>query len=152
MSGRRVVKKKNDEAQMGLLDTQAVIQIMPDANVIKIGGKIFIDRGGAPVFLFFLSSRRRHTRSLRDWSSDVCSSDLDRVLARHGRLVLGECWPELALVGCWLGGSAGIQARHLTEHVDPRVARRDLGFVASEGRLTIPLEDGTAAGVLAVHA
>src|SRR5699024_11438407 len=25
---------------------------------------------------FFLSSRRRHTRSKRDWSSDVCSSDL----------------------------------------------------------------------------
>src|SRR6266496_4247205 len=28
-------------------------------------------------FFFFFSSRRRHTRSLRDWSSDVCSSDLD---------------------------------------------------------------------------
>src|SRR6266496_386086 len=30
-------------------------------------------------FFFFFSSRRRHTRSLRDWSSDVCSSDLARV-------------------------------------------------------------------------
>src|SRR5206468_8029125 len=28
------------------------------------------------VFFFFFSSRRRHTRSDRDWSSDVCSSDL----------------------------------------------------------------------------
>src|SRR5699024_12107763 len=27
-------------------------------------------------YLFFFSSRRRHTRSKRDWSSDVCSSDL----------------------------------------------------------------------------
>src|SRR5437868_14715142 len=27
-------------------------------------------------FVFFFSSRRRHTRSKRDWSSDVCSSDL----------------------------------------------------------------------------
>src|SRR5699024_12095122 len=27
--------------------------------------------------IFFFSSRRRHTRSKRDWSSDVCSSDLD---------------------------------------------------------------------------
>src|SRR2546429_5992406 len=26
---------------------------------------------------FFFSSRRRHTRCSRDWSSDVCSSDLD---------------------------------------------------------------------------
>src|SRR5699024_5934535 len=29
-----------------------------------------------PIYLFFFSSRRRHTRSKRDWSSDVCSSDL----------------------------------------------------------------------------
>src|SRR5207247_6480009 len=29
---------------------------------------------------FFFSSRRRHTRSTRDWSSDVCSSDLLRSL------------------------------------------------------------------------
>src|SRR5438034_8025951 len=28
------------------------------------------------TFYFFFSSRRRHTRSLCDWSSDVCSSDL----------------------------------------------------------------------------
>src|SRR5438034_3255639 len=28
------------------------------------------------VIFFFFSSRRRHTRSLCDWSSDVCSSDL----------------------------------------------------------------------------
>src|SRR3712207_8537836 len=27
-------------------------------------------------FIFFFSSRRRHTRYWRDWSSDVCSSDL----------------------------------------------------------------------------
>src|SRR5699024_12201538 len=27
--------------------------------------------------IFFFSSRRRHTSSKRDWSSDVCSSDLD---------------------------------------------------------------------------
>src|SRR3712207_8280743 len=28
------------------------------------------------MFVFFFSSRRRHTRYWRDWSSDVCSSDL----------------------------------------------------------------------------
>src|SRR5947207_15900918 len=30
------------------------------------------------MVFFFFSSRRRHTRSLCDWSSDVCSSDLAR--------------------------------------------------------------------------
>src|SRR5699024_12079775 len=36
---------------------------------------------------FFLSSRRRHTRSKRDWSSDVCSSDLNDVNKRWEDLV-----------------------------------------------------------------
>src|SRR6266852_8561198 len=34
------------------------------------------------VVLFFFSSRRRHTRCYRDWSSDVCSSDLGGVFFR----------------------------------------------------------------------
>src|SRR5699024_11420217 len=34
---------------------------------------------------FFFSSRRRHTRSKRDWSSDVCSSDLD--LINRGEII-----------------------------------------------------------------
>src|SRR5260221_9561743 len=33
------------------------------------------------ILFFFFSSRRRHTRSLCDWSSDVCSSDLHPKLA-----------------------------------------------------------------------
>src|SRR5947199_127237 len=35
-----------------------------------------IDDDGAELRSFFFSSRRRHTRCLSDWSSDVCSSDL----------------------------------------------------------------------------
>src|SRR5699024_11500125 len=37
--------------------------------------------------VFFFSSRRRHTRSKRDWSSDVCSSDLSNGLLIFIRLV-----------------------------------------------------------------
>src|SRR5690349_22345898 len=42
------------------------------------------------LFCFFFSSRRRHTRSLRDWSSDVCSSDLAFEAAERGTLFLDE--------------------------------------------------------------
>src|SRR5438105_5091519 len=38
---------------------------------------------------FFFSSRRRHTRSTRDWSSDVCSSDLDAGRIGVGAQALG---------------------------------------------------------------
>src|SRR6266403_1323124 len=63
------------------------------------------------MFFFFFSSRRRHTRSLRDWSSDVCSSDLDYPrLQRDWEVILTaqvEKWtgqiervtPKLEIVG-----------------------------------------------------
>src|SRR5215213_4336717 len=35
------------------------------------------------MFFFFFSSRRRHTRLVSDWSSDVCSSDLQAVKAGY---------------------------------------------------------------------
>src|SRR2546429_5967086 len=35
----------------------------------------------AAASIFFLSSRRRHTRCSRDWSSDVCSSDLNIIVS-----------------------------------------------------------------------
>src|SRR6266852_5754484 len=38
---------------------------------------------------FFLSSRSRHTRCYRDWSSDVCSSDLVEIDHRQGSLLYG---------------------------------------------------------------
>src|SRR3712207_1379216 len=43
------------------------------------------------VIVFFFSSRRRHTRYWRDWSSDVCSSDLHlyNVAARDGTVIGG---------------------------------------------------------------
>src|SRR2546429_1183046 len=37
--------------------------------------------------LFFFTSRRRHTRCSRDWSSDVCSSDLGKDAGKSGRVL-----------------------------------------------------------------
>src|SRR5699024_11799363 len=59
-----------------------------------------------PAALFFFSSRRRHTRSKRDWSSDVCSSDL----ALFGREValcdagvgLGKTYAYLVAAILWM--------------------------------------------------
>src|SRR5258707_3872825 len=39
------------------------------------------------LYFFFFSSRRRHTRYWRDWSSDVCSSDLKAEPAGDGGVV-----------------------------------------------------------------
>src|SRR5205807_3312697 len=57
-------------------------------------------------YFFFFSSRRRHTRLQGDWSSDVCSSDLNRPISKDGerlmnrRVVAGLPGLALALAGC----------------------------------------------------
>src|SRR5690606_39276544 len=47
------------------------------------------------LLCFFFSSRRRHTRFSRDWSSDVCSSDLFKIeggfLRKRVRSFITEC-------------------------------------------------------------
>src|SRR5262245_62674374 len=54
------------------------------------------------VFIFFFSSRRRHTRCLSDWSSDVCSSDLRRPGA------LAESRRGLPAVAAGVGAEDGV--------------------------------------------
>src|SRR3712207_6966731 len=59
------------------------------------------------LFFFFFSSRRRHTRYWRDWSSDVCSSDLDF-----------DRMPNLFVIGAAKAGTTALYD-YLTQH--PRV-------------------------------
>src|SRR2546429_4023088 len=58
-------------------------------------------------FLFFFSSRRRHTRCSRDWSSDVCSSDLQQLPEEYLDLLrepyLKKDGRQAALLGIPLG-------------------------------------------------
>src|SRR2546421_7266720 len=54
------------------------------------------------LFFFFFSSRRRHTRSDRDWSSDVCSSDLQAFPWLVHSEVLHYGYALIMLVGIWM--------------------------------------------------
>src|SRR2546430_3185280 len=49
-------------------------------------------------FLFFFSSRRRHTRFDCDWSSDVCSSDLSLLLRASYVAERAPIWPQKAVI------------------------------------------------------
>jgi hypothetical protein len=74
---------------------------------------------------------------------------LEYVRDETGGLKPRDAWGYLELIGCWLGGSAGLQVPQLKAAYGD-VALRDLGWLASEGRMSLPLSDGTAAGVLAL--
>src|SRR2546429_7350381 len=59
---------------------------------------------------FFFSSRRRHTRCSRDWSSDVCSSDLQAPSSTFLPCILGALCP-IAPTG--LAASCGVGTSRL---------------------------------------
>src|SRR2546430_4283855 len=57
------------------------------------------------LVFFFFSSRRRHTRFDCDWSSDVCSSDLDRFV-KPRRVLAVLAASELCGMAPWFSASA----------------------------------------------
>src|SRR5207249_9301547 len=98
--------------------------------------------------IFFFSSRRRHTRSKRDWSSDVCSSDLSVASGRASFLVTrtgytGEAGFELfpaSAEGSWVwesllksGADLGIKPIGLGAR-DTRSEERRVGKGGGAGR------------------
>src|SRR5438034_8436289 len=66
-------------------------------------------------FFFFFSSRRRHTRSLCDWSSDVCSSDLSVVQQPADAGAIQQLLErgDIAVVPLWDGRAHGLAAAGL---------------------------------------
>src|SRR5205809_7844161 len=79
------------------------------------------------LFFFFFSSRRRHTRCSRDWSSDVCSSDL-RLEERHA-LLLAVATPGEANGAAGLVDQQGVagELRHVLGDQVERSEERRVG-------------------------
>src|SRR5699024_11917952 len=94
---------------------------------------------------FFFSSRRRHTRSKRDWSSDVCSSDLtlreasEKDFAGTLRRVA-----EMGYDGVELAGYGGLTALEVREVLDTyglraaacHVPLHEIGRASCRGRVS----------------
>jgi hypothetical protein len=75
---------------------------------------------------------------------------LDALAAETGHLLPKDYWPNLEYLANWTGGTMGAYLRHYPEVFGDRPVR-DIGLIASEGRFTIPIEDGTPGGVLDVR-
>lgn len=80
----------------------------------------------------------------------VRAAFLERVQSETGTLLPCDCWPDLALIGCWLGGSIGYYRSRVAAFYGA-VPLRDLGYMASEGCMSLPRADGQAFGVLALR-
>src|SRR5688572_17445709 len=103
------------------------------------------------VLFFFFSSRRRHTRFDCDWSSDVCSSDLDLIdlgVAPGGRVGV---WAErsvgtlVAILGVLKAGGAYVP-------LDPAYPSDRLAYMARDSRLSALVEPGASGLPAEFHA
>lgn len=74
---------------------------------------------------------------------------LERLASEHGGLFPRHYW-QLGFLAHWTGGTMGLYLPLLKKYFGD-VPSRDIGLLASEGRLSIPVEDGTASGVLNVR-
>src|SRR3712207_7927652 len=68
--------------------------------------------------LFFFSSRRRHTRYWRDWSSDVCSSDLVFSFGTHVPFNTNNVTPDIFVLDTGVGEGARDVIRDFTQGED----------------------------------
>jgi hypothetical protein len=72
--------------------------------------------------------------------------ELEALVSRHGALRPKHYW-NLAFIANWTGGTMGLYLRDFPRYFGD-VPVRDIGLLASEGRISIPIEDHTPAGVL----
>jgi hypothetical protein len=97
-------------------------------------------------------------REIREAVLARCPADPERAkllrkarARRGGRLLPCDYWPNLALISCWKGGTVGFHLRRIGEWFDPGgsapVPIRDLGWLASEVRGSVPVSDDGLAGV-----
>jgi hypothetical protein len=76
--------------------------------------------------------------------------ELEAIANRAGRLYPCDYWPpDRLIIGTWTGGTVGAYLRYFPRYFGPAPVR-DVGLIASEGRMSIPLTDGTPSGVLDV--
>lgn len=73
---------------------------------------------------------------------------LSTIVERNGELLPRDYW-KLAFLANWTGGTLGLHLRDFPRYFGDSPVR-DIGLLATEGRVSIPLEDGTPAGVLDV--
>src|SRR3989449_3293821 len=131
-------------------------------------------------FIFFFSSRRRHTRCSRDWSSDVCSSDLksstrilklgtETVGEGAGKILVEDFMPgrEVALEGLLTDGKLQVLALfdkpdpldgpffeetiYVTPSWLPAAVQREIASCATRATRALGLREGPVHGELRVN-
>src|SRR3712207_7226725 len=112
---------------------------MGDAMMILCQLRCFQAIGNNWVVIVFFSSRRRHTRYWRDWSSDVCSSDLCAPVHEVRQAALLERAGEVARLDVVLDDEehdlARVTGEELPDRPERAVEREQIGRASCRERV-----------------
>ena len=121
-------------ARAGDLEKESLLRDIADgtlSNRFDIPGEV---RAGVASRI-----RKRYPERVREF---------EEIIRRTGTFYPRDYWrPETCVIGNWMGGSVGAYLRHFPKYFGATPVR-DVGLIASEGRMTIPMSDGTPSGVL----
>jgi len=67
-----------------------------------------------------------------------------------GQLLPKYVWPEMVGITCWKGGTVGMYLDKFDQYFNKDLPIREIGYLASEHRGSIPISDKGSAGVLAI--
>lgn len=84
------------------------------------------------------------------WKRRKVARRLEEIVNKTGHLLPKDYWPNLGFMANWTGGTMGAYLRGYPSVFGEHPVR-DIGLIASEGRMTIPIEDGTPAGILDIR-
>ena len=75
---------------------------------------------------------------------------LRQILQGKNELLPKDFWPDLHLIECWKGGTVGLYLKELERYFG-NAPVRDFGYLSSEARCSIPMDDDKCCGVLAIN-
>lgn len=75
------------------------------------------------------------------------AEELRRLKSENAKIRIRDLWPNLQAIGTWMGGSSSIFLEQLSGQFPEKALLRDLGYLSSEFRGSVPIQSGTNAGV-----
>jgi GH3 auxin-responsive promoter len=148
------ISLEDDVRMLGTANPSSVMKMCEKGN--EFGEEIIRDiRDGTLSRSFEIEPQIRDFLEKRFKPNPQKAKFLEKARSqRNGVLMPADYWPNLALICCWKGGTVGHYLEKYPQWFSPdgdrQIPVRDLGYLSSEARGSIPLSDEGSAGVLTV--
>lgn len=142
---------EQDVTFLGTPNPSTILQLVETVN--RFRDELLKDvRDGSLSNRFDLAPALRAAVSKKLSPNPARAQELEKSLDAAGELRPADYWSGLKLIGCWKGGAVGVRLKALRDWFGEAMPTRDLGYMASEAQISLPISDVGSAGILALDA